>query len=151
MPGLGEFLSLLTALCWAVAVILFKKSGETVHPVALNLFKNTAAFLLFVPTAALLGNCMLPDVSLEDYAIMIVAGAIGVALADTMFLHSLNLLGASLTAVVDCLYSPSIILFSVIFLGESLTAMQLIGAGLIVAAVATPLFEKREEVVAHLD
>lgn len=143
MPGLGEFLSVVTALSWAVAVILFKKSGETVHPVALNLFKNTVAFLLFIPTAAILGGCLLPDIQAEEWGFMVLGGVVGVALADTMFLHSLNLLGASLTAVVDCLYSPSIILLSILFLGESLEPMQLLGAGLIVAAVLSPLFERR--------
>ncbi len=151
MPGPGELLSLLTALTWAIAVILFKKCGETVHPAALNLFKNSVAFLLFLPTAMLLGGPLLPDQPLENYVLMVVAGAIGVAVADTMFLHSLNLLGASLTAVVDCLYSPSIILLSVLFLGESMAPLQFAGAGLIVAAVASPLFEKKEESRGHLD
>jgi len=143
MPGPGEFLSLLTALTWAIAVILFKKSGETVHPAALNLFKNTVALVLFVPTALALGGSLFCNLGAEEFLFMVVGGMVGVALADTMFLHSLNLLGASLTAVVDCLYSPSIIVLSVLFLGESMTTMQMVGAVLIVAAVLSPLFEKR--------
>ena len=50
IPYIGEILSLLTAVFWAVAVILFKKSGETVHPLGLNLFKNALGFLLILIT-----------------------------------------------------------------------------------------------------
>ncbi len=36
----GEVWALLAALIWSVAVILFKRTGEEVPPLALNLFKN---------------------------------------------------------------------------------------------------------------
>ena len=46
----GEAMALLSAIVWALAVILFKKSGEVVHPVGLNLSKNAlAAVLLSIP------------------------------------------------------------------------------------------------------
>jgi len=46
---LGEIYSLTCAVIWG-CVILFRKSGETIAPVALNLFKNTVALLLFLVT-----------------------------------------------------------------------------------------------------
>lgn len=59
------------------------------------------------------------------------------AISDTYFFKSLNILGASRDAIVSCLYSPFIILFSVLFLKESLTLLQLIGVLCIVAGVLT--------------
>ena len=46
-PYAGEILSLSSAFFWALAVVIMKKIGEKVHPVTLNLFKNTfgATFL----------------------------------------------------------------------------------------------------------
>lgn len=38
--GIGEMYSLACGLAWAIAVVLFKKSGESLPPFALNLFKN---------------------------------------------------------------------------------------------------------------
>jgi len=35
----GEWLALVSAVAWAVAVILFRKSSLTVHPIGLNLGK----------------------------------------------------------------------------------------------------------------
>ncbi|RKZ05653.1 EamA family transporter, partial [bacterium] len=47
---MGKLFALLSALTWAVAVILFKKSGERVPPFALNLFKAGVSVLLFIGT-----------------------------------------------------------------------------------------------------
>jgi drug/metabolite transporter (DMT)-like permease len=153
---MGETLALLTAVTWAVAVIFFKKSGETVHPIALNWFKDVLAALLFVPTAWLMGETLLLDAPVQDYLLMLAGGVIGIAVADTMFFVSLNLLGAGLTAIVDCLYAPSVIALSMIVLGEELTIVQGVGSLLIVAAVLSPVFEandgrhERKKVVAGI-
>ncbi len=135
IPYLGETTSLSTALIWATAVILFKKSGETVHPIALNLFKNLLAAVLFIPTIWLLGKTLARQVPAEEYLLMLASGAIGIGLADTLFFKSLNLLGASLSAIVDCLYSPFIIGLSILWIGEEITTLQLIGVVMIVSAV----------------
>ena len=65
------------------------------------------------------------------------SGAIGIGIGDTLLFACLNLLGAGLTAIVDCLYSPFIIALAVLFLGERLTFIQIFGAVLVVFAVLT--------------
>jgi len=135
LPYLGEALSLATALIWAAAVILFKKSGERVHPIALNLFKNLLGTALFALTLAALGLTLARGVPVRDYALLLASGALGIGLGDTFFFRSLNLLGASYSSIVLCLYSPFVILLSVAFLGETLSAWQLVGAAMIVVAV----------------
>lgn len=135
LPHLGEILALLCAIIWATAVILFRKSGETVSPLGLNLFKNVLALVLFVPTSLVLGVALLPDASLNDYLLLLASGVLGIAISDTLFFKSLNLLGAELSAIVDCLYSPFIIGLSVVFLYESMTGLQIFGVFLIVSTV----------------
>jgi len=137
IPYIGEILSLLTAIFWAVAVILFKKSGEKVHPLGLNLFKNAMGFLLLLVTLAVFKKALFHQVSLADYGLLMLSGAIGIGIGDTLLFACLNLIGAGLTAIVDCLYSPFIITFSILFLGERLTFMQIIGAVLVVSSVLT--------------
>ncbi|MEW5924156.1 MAG: DMT family transporter [Candidatus Zixiibacteriota bacterium] len=142
IPYFGEILALLTAMTWAVAVILFKKSGEKVHPIALNLFKNFLAVILFIPTMWLFGETLFRNVPARDYYLLLLSGALGIGLSDTLFFKSLNYLGAGMHAIVNCLYSPSIIGLSVIWLGESMTALQIIGAAMIVSAVLTATSKK---------
>lgn len=142
---LGETLSLLTAITWAFAVILFKKSGETVHPVGLNLFKNLLAAVLFIPTIWIVGGSLTRPAPANEYMLLILSGALGVGIADTLFLKCLNTLGAGLSAIVVCLYSPFIIILSVFWLGETLMILQIIGAAMIVFAVLTTTFEKNSK------
>jgi len=141
---LGEAMALLTAIVWAFAVILFKKSGEAVHPVGLNLFKNLLAAILFVPTAWLFGETLLRPVPAEEYLLLLTSGALGIGIADTLFFKSLNVLGAGRSAIVDCLYSPSIIGLAMLWLGESLSARQLTGVVLIVSAVLSIMVERHK-------
>ena len=139
----GEVLALLTAIAWAFAVILFKKSGEAVHPIGLNLFKNTLSAVLLVPSIYLLGDSLFHPAPIQDYILFLASGALGIGLSDTLFFKSLNILGAGLSAIVDCLYSPFIIALSTVFLAESLGAIQIVGVLMIVFAVLTATSERK--------
>ena len=142
-PYIGEIYALLTALAWAFAVILFKKSGETVHPIGLNLFKDLFAMVLFLVTMAVWGKEIIRDVPAWEYGLLLASGALGIGLGDTLFFESLNRLGAGLTAIVDCLYSPFIIGMSMLVLGERLSVLQGLGVVLVVAAVLAASLEWR--------
>jgi len=134
MPHLGELLALASPLAWAFAVILFRRTGESVGPLALNLFKNAMVTPLFFLCYWLVGGAPL-DARLEDYLLLLASGAIGIAIADTLFFMCLNRVGASRQAIINTTYSPPIIFLSMIFLGERLSIWQLIGVTLILMAV----------------
>ena len=145
IPHLGEYLALASAVVWAVAVILFRISGKTVSPFALNLFKNAVALVLFLPLLLLLGKPLLPAAPAADYGLLLGSGFLGIAVSDTLFLMALNLLGASLLAIVDCVYSPFIIVLSYFFLGERLNPWQFSGVLLIAAAIAVMAWKGARE------
>jgi len=148
IPYFGEILALTVAVVWASAVILFKKTGEKVHPIGLNLFKNVLAFVLFIFTLLFFKiDFYNPDASLNDYNLIIMSGIFGIGLGDTLFFMCLNRLGAGLTAIVDCFYAPIIISLSFIFLGESLSWIQLFGVVLIIAAILAATYKKTKEPV----
>lgn len=132
---LGKLFSLGSALIWAVAVILFRISGRTVHPLGLNLVKSVVSCVLLVPTIWILNQPLLPSFPLKSYGILLLSGIIGIALSDTLLFESLNRLGASLSAIVSCSYSPFVIVLASLFLFESMTLWQLIGVAFIILAV----------------
>ena len=132
---LGEVLSVGAAVFWAIAVVLFRVAGEKVHPLGVNLFKNVLALALIVPTMLVFGQRFGSDLSAVQTAWLFLSGVIGIAVADTLFLDALNRLGAELMAIVDCGYSPFVIVLSVLFIGERMTALQAAGVALILAAV----------------
>lgn len=143
IPYLGESLALATAIVWAIAVILFKKSGESVHPVGLNFFKNLLAVILFLPTLWLYERFVIFPAPWEDYLLLLASGALGIGIADTMFFACLNRLGAGLTAIVDCFYAPFIIGLSMLWLGEVLSLLQVVGVVLIISAVLTATYPRQ--------
>jgi drug/metabolite transporter (DMT)-like permease len=133
--SLGEVLAVSSGVVWAVAVILYRISGRTVHPLGLNLFKNVLALGFTVPTIVILGEPLRPGISSHSLWILLLSGFLGIAVSDTLFFYSLNRLGASLVAVVDCMYSPFVIALSTILLGEHMAAWQLTGVALIIFGV----------------
>ena len=141
---LGEILSVGSGFVWAIAVLLFRVSGKSVHPLGLNLFKNVLATGLIIITMVLLGEPVLHQAPWQDYGLMALSGVIGIAISDTLFFYCLNLLGAGLTAIVDCLYSPFVILFSILFIGEKMAFRQVLGVIFILSAVLL-ISQKKED------
>jgi len=131
----GEILSLACAVSWAFVLILFRHTGRSVHPFVLNLFKNVIAFGLFIPTILLWYGPRLPEVTTSNLGRLFLSGFLGLGVADTLVFTSLNVLGAGVMAIVECLYSPFVILFSIIWLGETLSPKQALGCALVIAAV----------------
>jgi drug/metabolite transporter (DMT)-like permease len=145
----GQLASLLAALAWAGALVLFKRSGERVPPIPLNLFKNAVGITLLALTLLVTsgldywcglfgGACdaaLFLRLSLYDYLILVASGIIGIAVADTFFFHALNLIGVGLVSIVDCCYSPSVLLFAWLLLGEDLSPYHYLGGGLILLGV----------------
>jgi len=112
-----------------------RKTGETVTALALNLFKNIVAMILFVATLIIFRPVPELPVPGWHYLLLIVSGAIGIGVSDTLFFATLNRVGAGLEAIINTSYSPFIILLSFLFIGETLSPAQLFGVALILSAV----------------
>ncbi len=132
---MGEIFALLTAVTWSIAVILFKKSGEKVPPFALNFFRVAVSSLLFVLMFVIIREPFFGVAPLKDYLILIASGVIAIAISDTLFHMCLNRVGAGLSAIVDGLYSPSIVFFAWVILGEKLGPWQLAGMGAVLLGI----------------
>lgn len=131
--GKGELFSLASALAWAFGVILYARLGRRIDPLALNLRKNVVVLAMLLPVLAWRG--IAPQLGATDAAIAVVSGAVGIALADTLYFRALNELGAGRMGVIGNLFSPFVIALSYLFLGERLTGMQVAGFALVSAGV----------------
>lgn len=133
---IGEVYALGAALSWAIALVLFKRSGERMSPVALSLFKNIVALVLLGLTLLVTwdGVHTLGRFEPIDIGILLLSGVLGIAMADTVFFYSLELIDVGIIAIVDCLYAPLIILFSFLILSEKLTVLDYVGTALILTA-----------------
>lgn len=140
--GLGEAYALICAFMWASAVILYKYVGDSMSANTLNLVKNLIGLSLLLPTAVIVEGWVLPSLILTDWLILIVSGYAGIAIADTWYLQALRFLGAGRTAVVASLYSPFVVILSLLFLGERLQLWQWLGFALVVMGILVAVYQK---------
>jgi len=133
---MGELFALLTAVFWAGAVICFKRAGQDLPPLWLNLFRVAVSSVLLLVTMLVVDQAPWRPATTQHYLLIILSGVVAIALADTLFHASLNRIGAGLTAIVDCLYPPLTALFAFLLLSEQLGATDVVGMVLVVTAVA---------------
>ena len=133
--GLGEALSIGSAACWALGVIFYKRLGDSLSPVALNLLKNGIVVALMVPTVLIVHGPTLPRFEAWTLGLTVLSGILGISVADTLYFRALNTLGAGRIGVLGNLFSPFVILLSFLFLGERLTLLQFAGFGLVMFGV----------------
>ncbi|HUR41174.1 MAG TPA: DMT family transporter [Verrucomicrobiae bacterium] len=133
--GIGEAFSLACALAWAIAVILFKKSGESLAPAPLNLFKNVLGLVLMLATVLAFSGASWPAIPAEVVLLAFLSGFLGIGAGDTLYFRALNAVGASRMAVAQTLYSPFVIGLSAIYLAERLGLVQFAGVALVLAGI----------------
>jgi len=149
---LGEILAISSAFLWAFAIILFRISGRKVHPLGLNFFKALFSIPLFIATILITGqSIILKNLPWQSYTLLILSGIVGIGISDTLLFASLNRLGASLSAVINCLYSPFVIILSIVFLKEDMSYMQILGVILILSAILSISEIKHPQSLARKD
>jgi drug/metabolite transporter (DMT)-like permease len=137
MNRMGELYALAAAMVWAVAVIFLRKSGESISPFALNIFRVTITTPLLVLTVVAAREPLISGAPAADYLILAASGIISIAISDTLLHHSINLIGAGLSAIACSVYAPIVTLIAFLLLGESLGPWQFAGMGFVVLAIIT--------------
>lgn len=147
--GLGEFLSLLCALLWAFAVICYRQAGDHMPASTMNLFKITLTLVIMIPTVAITDGIIPPDLTWQQWALLLFSGFVGIMLADLFYLRALQLIGAGLTGLTGSLYSPFVVLLSFFYLGERLNSWQVMGMALVMVGVLVISYRKKSLTIEH--
>lgn len=132
---LGEIFSIACAFFWAMAVIFMRMASVSVPALELNILKNAVGMVFFLLTFLVLGFDLFQGLDGRALLLLAVSAVFGITIADTAFLKALSILGASRNAVLDCLYSPFVIILSVIFLQESFGWGQAAGFILVLGGI----------------
>lgn len=132
----GEQLALTAAFIWSVAVILIRISSLEIAPLPLTFFKTTVAVLCFTVSMFFVSAPFVPELTSMEWARLVMSAILGISIADTMVVAALEKLGASLHAIADCLYAPSMALVGFLMFKERLTQWEVLGGLFVVAGVA---------------
>ena len=125
----GILFAISASILWSITVTLIKPISNNVSPFLINPIKNTIGLLLFFISFIIFDISLWYDgLAKEQYMIILLSGALGMFLGDTIFIYALNKIGANRVAIVDA-FSP-VIIFSYSFLllpNQALNEMQIIG------------------------
>lgn len=148
---MGIFFAIICAATWSAAIILFKKAAADLHPVLINLCKNWIGTLLMIPTVLIFAPFAFSDIATSDLLILVISGILGIGIADALVLKSLSAIGASRLAIVECAYSPLVILIAILHLGESLNRYQSARISLVLLSIflITPKKTNADQVTAQ--
>jgi len=135
-PLAGELSALAAALCWAVAVALFRAPIAEHGARAVNLAKNAIACLLLALTMLALGEGgALAGASARSLAWVAFSGVLGLTLGDTALFSAVARLGPPRALLLQSFTPVFTALIAYLALGARIGGWQLIGGAVILAGV----------------
>lgn len=130
---LGPLFAILAAASFAVTQILVRRatylSDESFTPLAVSMLVGTPIFLLLLTFSVEWGELL--SFSWQQYVLLGAAGLIHLIIARYLFFNSTRIIGANPTAAITRTSVIFSVILGVAFLGESVTALQIIAALLI--------------------
>ena len=132
----GELSALSAALCWSIAVIIFKSASKTLSPILITALKNSIALFSFLLLFIFLDiPIWYGDFEYSDYFKIFISGILGMGIGDILFIYALSQIGANRIAIMNCFEPAVIYCFSILFLGTILTLQQLTGFAIVIISL----------------
>ena len=139
----GEVAALSAAICWSIAVIIFKSASKLLSPLLITALKNSIALFSFIILFLLFDIPIWYDgFSNTDYIKIIVSGILGMGIGDILFIYALSQIGANRVAILNCFEPAVIYCFSILMLGTILTTQQFIGFIIVIISLLIVSYEK---------
>ena len=132
--SLGDIYAILTALCWSCGVIFFGLAGKVLTTLQISLLKNIVGVIGFLSFIIIKGDAF-PTFDDKEYVVLIISGIIGVAFGDILFLASLRIIGAGLSAIVSTGYTILIFILAYLMYGEVISLISYIGGTFVIIGV----------------
>jgi drug/metabolite transporter (DMT)-like permease len=134
---LGEITALGTSICWTFTSIFFTLSGRRVGSVIVNQARLLLAVVFLSVTHLLVLGVLLPDQpGVYRWFWLGLSGIIGLVLGDGFLFQAFVLIGPRRSMLLMALVPIISILMAWVFLGETLSATQIVAIGLTVGGVA---------------
>ncbi len=140
---MGEIAALLTAVCWTLSSVFFTIAGQGVGSVIVNRTRLLVATVLLLLTHLALTGRVLPlDAGPERWFWMALSGIVGLVLGDAFLLQAYVLIGARIAMLIMAIVPVISALMAWLFLGETLSLIQIGGIGVTVAGIALVVLEQ---------
>jgi len=144
---LGAVAALASAFLWAVAAILFGQIGREMSARAINLAKGLVASICLLFIVFPLSFSELPA---SSFWMLALSGVLAIAIGDTLYLLSIQRLGARLTLLMGTLIPVVTALISIFVFQEFMSSLAYLSLLLTVLGVAFVLWSKAERNQKHI-
>ena len=131
----GDIFAIITAFCWSIVVVSYKVGLKNHNVFSLKISQNIIVIMFFALYILFTGASFNLDLNNNDMFLVAISGILGITISDTFFMASLRLLGASGQALIDCLYSPLMILWAYMAFDENLSLINILGGSLVLSAL----------------
>ena len=141
MPGLVSAAELAARGCafvWALNGLILRTQSHLVSPAAMNCIRCGVAGLMLWMAVPFVSP-PIADMALvpwQDWALLFIGCALGIALGDTLYLGGIKEIGISRTMALTGTFPLTTLLWESALLGEPMTQALVLGSVLVVAGVA---------------
>lgn len=138
------FAAVLTTFCFAASAILARRSAGMLGSQSANLARQAVALLIL----GLWAHCFGQGLEGAGLFLFIFSGILGFGIGDIALFEALPRLGAALTVlIVQCLAVPIGAVTEWVWLGTSITRVQMVSATVILIGVALAMAPERERTI----
>ena len=120
---IGIISALGAAIFWTYSCFIWRSQTQKYKSIDINLVKNVIAFLIFTPAFINIHNL----IDLKSFLILLLSGVVGIALGDTFYIKSLQLIGTRKTLSIETLSPLLAALSGEIFINENLALRSYLG------------------------
>ena len=133
---LGNIITLIAAVCWATYTILSRKYLAIYSPIQYSAFMSVVGLIaLLIVGLPFLVKLDWSNISYIGYGGIFYSGALSVGLAYIIWNNGVKKIGAVRTAAYQNLVPVLGLIFGLVLLGEELSVLQYIGAGLVITGI----------------
>jgi drug/metabolite transporter (DMT)-like permease len=134
--GRGLALTVISAVMFAVYVVLAEPVSRRIHPLRMSIGVLTGIASFGAVFGLASGNLVIPHSS-RSWGFVALHGVLIVPVAFTTFYAGLRLIGAARTAMLDTAQPVVAVVVGVLALGEHVDGVQVVGITVVVLAIAT--------------
>ena len=139
---LGATAALTSAFLWALAAILFRRIGDNVSAMGINLGKGIVSLIC-------LGILIIPGglsaIDTDSLIALALSGLVGICFGDTLYFLTLVRLGARKTLLLGSLIPVTTAIISVTFLNEEVSPFAWLGIMLTISGVTYVLWQRASD------
>lgn len=140
---MGEIAAISAAFLWALSSILFSFSGKLIGSSSLNRIRLSFAFLFLVITHTFVYGTPIPTTaSNEQWLWLGLSSIIGLVVGDLLLFQSFIMVGPRLAMLVMAITPVISALFAWIFLGETLSFLQMSGIFLTIGGISIVILDR---------